>query len=230
MNTLPKIATPTFRLTIPSTSKEVIYRPYLVKEEKILMMAIETGDEGQMTDAIAEIIKSCFNGIDDVNKLTPYDIEYLFVNLRSKSVGEGITMNMECDECGNVSEQAIDLNKIVIKNVENSTTVEIAEGISIEMRYPKMHEHFEVNTTELLIEGVTSLIDTIYHGSESYPTKDVSRKDLDEFVEGLTADQFSKLVEIVAEMPYISYDMKYKCGKCGHINEIEFKGLADFFI
>jgi hypothetical protein len=232
---LPRIATPKYDMIVPSTGKSITYRPYLVKEEKLLLIAMESEDEKQIEGAITEVIETCLDGNIKVKDLTSFDIEFIFLTLRAQSVGEGIKVNIKCDKkCEIENEIKIDLNKLEIKNNdfdEKDLQVKITDDIIVDLRWPTMSDRsIELTTgTEAIIHMAAKSIGTLYNGEEIISIKDTPFEEVLDFVESLNSKQFNKIIGILLKTPYVSYDIKFTCKKCGEKNEKELKGLADFF-
>jgi hypothetical protein len=231
---LPKLATPKYDMIVPSTGKTVTYRPYVVKEEKILLIAMESEDEKQIEKAVSEVIEACVDGNFKVEDLTTFDIEFIFLTLRSRSVGEGIQLKVPCEECEEPNDVKVDLNKLEVKNNdfdEKKLQVKITDDITVDLRWPTMGDRtIEITTgTEAIIHMAAKSIGTLYSGEEIISMKDTPFNEVVEFVESFSSEQFNKIVGILLETPYTSYEMKFTCKECGHKNERELKGLADFF-
>ena len=230
---LPKIATQKYDMIVPSTGKAVTYRPYVVREEKLLLIALESQDDKQIEKAVSAIIKSCLDNVDMTN-LTGFDIEFIFLTLRSRSVGEGIELGIDCVKCEESNPVKINLDKVEIKNLdfdEKDLQLKLNNDMTIELRWPTMSDRsVEVETgTEILIHMVAKSIGTLYHGEDIHPMKDVPFNEVLEFVESLSSEQFNKIMALLLKTPYVSYDIEFTCKKCGEKNERELKGLADFF-
>ena len=232
---LPKLVTPKYDMIVPSTGETVTYRPYVVKEEKILLIAFESQDETQIEKSVLDIIKTCIESKIDLNKLTTFDIEFMFVTLRSKSVGEGIKLNMPCEECEHTNEVKINLDELNVANLDEEIDkhVKLTDDISVDLKWMAMNDRLsgaETKTeTDAVINLVAKSIETIYSGEEIHSTKDVTKKEVVEFVESLNTDQFQSITEVIGKSPYLNYTMKFDCDKCGHSHERELNGLADFF-
>jgi rubrerythrin len=232
---LPKLVTPKYDMIIPSTGETVTYRPYVVKEEKILLIAFESQDETQIEKSVLDIIKTCIESKIDLNKLTTFDIEFMFVTLRSKSVGEGIKLNMPCEECEHTNEVKINLDELNVANLDEEIDkhIKLTDDISVDLKWMAMNDRLsggELKTeTDAVINLVAKSIETIYSGEEIHSTKDVTKKEVVEFVESLNTDQFQSITEVIGKSPYLNYKMKFDCDKCGHSHERELNGLADFF-
>tara|TARA_R100001509_G_C4866651_1_gene215264 strand:- start:366 stop:1082 length:717 start_codon:yes stop_codon:yes gene_type:complete len=235
---LPKINTPTYELVLPSNGKKIKYRPFLVREEKILIMALETEDQKQITDAVIQILSACImtRGVK-LNELATFDIEYLFLNVRSKSVGETIKLNLTCpdDEKTNV-EVDIDLDSIKIKKDKSHTnTIKLDDNLSMKLKYPSMKQFIESNfeageeNVSNTMEVISSCIDMIYNEEESWNASDVTKKELDEFIDQLNTKQFKLIEEFFDTMPKLSHKIKVKNPKTEVESTIILEGLAAFF-
>ena len=236
---LPKIATPTYELELPSTGETVQYRPFLVKEEKVLVIALESEDTKQITNAIKTVIKNCIltKGIK-VEALPTFDIEYLFLNIRGKSVGEEIEVNVICpdDEETNVSVQ-IDLDSIKVqKDEEHSNKIKVDSTIMMEMRYPSLDQFIKTNfdfkndsAMDQSFELISSCIDKIYTEEEVWSAADVTKKELIEFLEQMNSAQFKEIEKFFETMPRLSHKIKVTNPKTQVESEVVLEGLASFF-
>ena len=232
---LPKLATPKYDMIVPSTGETVTYRPYVVKEEKILLIAMETQNETAMEKAVIDIIKICIETPIDFKTLTMFDIEFMFVTLRTKSVGEGVEIQLRCEHCEETNEHKIDLEKVKVKNLEDAPDkhVKITDDISIDLKWLNMDDRLSEKErktgADTVINMIAKSIETIYSGEETFAVKDAPKKEVVDFVESLSSDQFQSLAEVIAKAPYLSYNVNYNCKKCNKENSIELKGLTDFF-
>mgnify|MGYP006159852165 FL=1 len=231
---LPKIATPKYDMIVPSTGKSITYRPYVVKEEKILLIALESEDEKQIEKSIYSMIESCLDGKVNINDFTNFDIEFIFLTLRSMSVGEGIKLNIPCSSCEEPNEVSVDLNKLEVKNNDfdkKDLQIKINDDITIDLRWPTMSDRaVEITSgTEAVIHMVAKSIGTLYHGEDIISMSDTPFSEVLEFVESLSSAQFNQCMDVLVKTPYTGYDIKFTCKKCGHKNERELKGMADFF-
>ena len=232
---LPRLNdTPSYSMVIPSTGKEVFYRPYLVKEEKVLLMAFEANDEKQAMKAMVDTITACVK--DDIKQrsLTTFDVEYMFTQIRSKSVGETADIGIKCSECETSNEVSIDLSSVEVTKSEGGDTIELTDNISVEMRYPSFLDMSEFVSTdmkesEFAYDTIVKCVDAIVTEEERYAADDVSKKELTEFVEGLTSAQFVKLANWLQGMPKMKHDVTFKCKNCGHDNEHTLEGMQSFF-
>tara|TARA_Y100000114_G_scaffold49583_1_gene45253 strand:- start:147 stop:866 length:720 start_codon:yes stop_codon:yes gene_type:complete len=236
---LPKVNTPTYELVLPSTNKKIKYRPFLVREEKILIMALETEDAKQITSSVIEILNACIltRGIK-IEKLATFDIEYLFLNVRAKSVGESIDVNVTCpDDNKTTVEVKVDIDSIkIIKNKNHKNTVKLDDTLSLKLNYPSIEQFIENNfesskgseiTTTL--DMITSCIDMIYTDEESWNASETSKKDLEEFIEQLNTKQFRVIEGFFDTMPKLSHSIKVKNPKTDVESTVVLEGLAAFF-
>ena len=236
---LPKIATPTYSLVLPSTEKEINFRPFLVKEEKLLVLALETEDTKQITTAIKAVIKNCIQtkGIK-VETLPTFDIEYLFLNIRGKSVGESLDVNIVCpdDEKTNVP-VTIDLDDIKVKKTEgHSNKVELDNTLMMELKYPSLDEFIknnfdfkDENAMEQSFNLIASCIDKIYNEEEVWVAADCTKKEIKEFLESMNSSQFKKIEEFFTTMPKLSHTIKVTNPNTKVESEVVLEGLASFF-
>ena len=236
---LPKIATPTYELELPSTGKPINYRPFLVKEEKLLVLALESEDNKQITTAIKTVIKSCIStkGIK-VETLPTFDIEYLFLNIRGKSVGEELEVNIICpdDETTEVS-VTIDLDDIQIQKVDDHTNrIQIDSNIMMEMKYPSLDQFIKNNfdfkegsQMDQSFDLIASCIDKIYTEDEVWSTADCTKKEVKEFLESMNSSQFKDIEIFFETMPKLKHTIKVKNPKTKVESEVVLEGLASFF-
>ena len=231
---LPVLNAAKYKTVIPSLNKEIEYRPYLVKEEKILMIALESKDSNQILGALKDVIVSCVYNDIDANELTMFDLEALFLRLRSKSVGEKTEVRAKCDECETENKTEILFDDIEMPVVKNSTTtIELTKDVGVVMSYPKIGNLEKQDKNADGVEGLTEIlidsIDSIYDADDVYPAQDSKREELKEFIDSLNSDQFSKLTDFFTESPSLKYDLQFKCKNCGKDNDIELRGLDNFF-
>ena len=235
---LPKIATPYYDLTLPSSGEKIEYRPFLVKEEKLLVLAMETQDQKQITKAIKEVIKSCVRGSIDISKLPTFDIEYLFLNIRGKSVGEEIDLPVTApaDDTTEVP-IVINIDDIkVIKDEEHKSDIELGEGLVMRLKYPSLEqfisENFDMSQNagvEKTFDLVASCIDTIYSADEAWSAEDVTKKELQDFLDQLNTKQFQDIEKFFATMPKLSHTVTIKNPKTKKKSEVVLEGLSSFF-
>ena len=235
---LPKINTPTYELTLPSNGKKIKYRPFLVREEKILIMALETENQKQITDAVVEILDACImtRGVK-VQNLATFDIEYIFLNVRSKSVGETINVNIICPDDEKTSvEIPIDLESIKVKKDKSHTNiVKIDDNLSLKLKYPSMEQFIENNfestdeTIKNTMKLITSSIDIIFNEEESWNASESTEKELEEFIEQLNSKQFQTIEKFFDTMPKLSHRVKVTNPKTNVESTVILEGLAAFF-
>ena len=236
---LPKIATPTYELELPSTGQTIEYRPFLVKEEKLLVLALESEDTKQITTAIKAVIKACIltKGIK-VDTLPTFDIEYLFLNIRGKSVGESIDVNVICPDDKKTQVQVtIDLDDIKVTKSENHTNqIKVDDNIMIEMKYPSLNEFIKSNfdfkdgsQMDQSFELIAQCIDKIYTEDEVWAAEDCTKKEINEFLESMNSSRFKGIEEFFTTMPKLSHTVKVKNPKTKVESDILLEGLASFF-
>ena len=236
---LPKIATPVYELELPSTGKTIEYRPFLVKEEKVLVIALESEDTKQITTAIKNVIKNCIKtkGIK-VEELPTFDIEYLFLNIRGKSVGEEIEVNVTCPDDG-VTQVPITINLDDIqvqKNEEHSNRIKVDDSIMMEMKYPSLDQFIknnfdfdDKNAMDQSFELIASCIGTIFTEEEAWSTADCSKKEITEFLESMNSSQFKGIEKFFETMPKLSHKVEVRNPKTKVESEVVLEGLASFF-
>ena len=230
---LPKINTTLYDLELPSSGKTVEYRPFLVREEKILLLALEGGEEKEMSRAIKQIITQCVltEGFD-VNKIAMVDLEYLFLNIRGKAVGDISTISFK-HECGEVIKLDIDLTKVkVIQNKNHSDLVQLTDDIMVRLSPPSIDDVIgagNTNQIDLVIKIIRTSLLEIIQGKEIFSAQDHTKEELDEFVNSLNSNQFKKLQEYYESLPKLKQDVEYTCKKCGKTEIETLEGLASFF-
>ena len=230
---LPKINTILYDLKLPSSGKQVEYRPFLVREEKILLMALEGEDEKEMSKAIKQIITQCVltEGFN-VNKLAMIDLEYLFLNIRGKAVGDISTISFK-HECGEVIKLDIDLTKVeVIQNKNHSDLVQLTDDIMVRLSPPSIDDVIgagNANQIDLVIKIISTSLLEIIQGKDIFAAQDHTKEELDEFVNSLNSGQFKKLQEYYESLPKLKQDVEYTCEKCGKTETETLEGLASFF-
>ena len=237
---LPKLTVPEYEAILPSTEKVIKYRPFLVKEEKILLTALEAEDDDIMADAIRQIVNNCVLEELDVFKLPTFDIEYLFLRLRAKSVGEKVTLglrpwgcpNNEGKLCEKSTEVEINLEEVkVIKDENHSSKIMLNDEIGVKMKYPDI-KNINIIDADSAITGmniVRNCVDMVFTKDETFERDSFTDEELDEFIDSLNSDQFKKIKEFFDTMPTLKYTKKYKCGTCGEEKETILQGLNSFF-
>ena len=234
---LPKLTTPTYELEIPSTDEKVKYRPFLVKEEKILMMALETKNESDIVQAVKDIVSSCtFNKVN-LDAMPMFDVEYVFLNIRAKSVGEVSSFNVLCPDDGKTYAKCeVNLTDVKVQVDDNHTNkIELGNGTGMIMQYPTINSFAETGiktiTAENMLEVISSCILQIYEedGKKVYDPKDQTKKELTEFIEQLNTKQFKDVQNFFNTMPRLKHVVKVKNPKTKKESEITLTGLNDFF-
>ena len=236
---LPKNATPTYELELPSTGATVKYRPFLVKEEKVLVIALESEDNKQITNAIKAVLKSCIlsKGIK-VEDLPTFDIEYLFLNIRGKSVGEDLDVNIICPD-DNKTQVAVTiaLDEIEVQKDENHTNkIKVDDSIMMEMKYPSLEQfiknNFDFNDKNAMdqsFELIASCIDKIYTEDEVWASADCTKKEMKDFLEQMNSNQFKEIESFFDTMPKLSHSISVTNPKTKVKSEVVLEGLASFF-
>jgi hypothetical protein len=236
---LPKISVPTYSLEIPSIKKEIKYRPFLVKEEKILIIAMESDDMKQIMDAVKTVISNCIitKGIK-VDQLATFDIEYLFLNVRGKSVGESVDVLITCPDDGTTQVPvSINLDEIKVNVDENhSRDIKLDDVLSLRMKYPSLKEFVKNNfdnaesaSVNDTFEMISACVEQIYSEEESWNASDTTKKELNEFLEQLTTNQFKEIEKFFDTMPKLSHTIKLKNPNTGEESEVVLEGLNSFF-
>ena len=236
---LPKISTPTYELVIPSTEKKIKYRPFLVKEEKVLILAMESEDQSTIASAVKDVIKSCIvtRGVK-VEELSTFDIEYLFLNIRGKSVGEEVEVMVTCPDDGKTQvPTTIMLDEIQVeKSKDHSRDIRLDDSLILRMKYPSM-EQFVKNNFDLgtnisvddTFKMIMACVEQVYSEEESWSAKDCTKKELNDFLDQLSSKQFKEIETFFETMPKLSHTIKVKNPNTGVENEIVLEGLASFF-
>ena len=236
---LPKIATPTYELELPSTGKSIKYRPFLVKEEKVLVIALESEDNKQITNAIKAVLKSCIltKGVR-VESLPTFDIEYLFLNIRGKSVGEELEVNIICPDDGETEVPVtINLDEIEVqKDEKHSNKIKIDSSIMMELKYPSLDEfiknNFDFNDKNAMDQSfdlIAACIDKVYTEDEVWATADCTKKEVKEFLESMNSQQFKEIEAFFETMPKLSHTIKVTNPKTKVESDVLLEGLASFF-
>jgi hypothetical protein len=236
---LPKISTPTYELELPSTGQTIKYRPFLVREEKLLVLALESEDTKQITNAIKTVIKNCIETKNiKVEALPTFDIEFLFLNIRGKSVGEEIEVNIICPDDGETTVPVkILVDDIQVqKNPEHHNKIKLDDSIMMEMKYPSLDQFIKSNfdftldnTMDQSFELIGSCIDKIYTEDEVWVAADVTKKELIEFLDQMNSVQFKEIEKFFETMPKLSHTIKVKNPKTEVESEVVLEGLSSFF-
>jgi hypothetical protein len=231
---LPKLQTPEYRLTLPSTQEEIKFRPFLVKEQKILMIAQESGEESQIADAMGSLVSGCTFGIVDANVHPMYDIEYVFLQLRAKSTGEKVKLNLLCpDDQETYVEVEINLEDIVVQmSVEHSPVVDLTDDIKINFRYPLLKDIESMGTDisdfEKMLHLIYVCIVSVDHGDETTQRIDMTTGEITEFIESFNTEQLEKVVKFFESMPKIRHVINVVNPKTKVKGEVLLEGLESF--
>ena len=237
---LPKLNVPIHETILPSTEKVVKYRPFLVKEEKILLTALESDNEETLSDAVKQIIKNCIQGKINVDILPSFDIEFLFLRLRAKSVGEEVTIglrpwgcpNKNGELCENTTEVNVNLEEVkVVKDESHTHKIMLDDKIGVVMEYPNASSitKKEEDTFKTGMNLIMSGINMIFTENETHERNSFTDKELEEFIDSLNSEQFQKIKNFYDTMPKLEHTVKYKCSTCGEDKETIMRGLNSFF-
>lgn len=233
---LPKLnSAPVYEMTIPSTGQNVTYRPFLVKEQKNLLIAFESQNRRDLVRAVQRTIDACVE--DDIeNNLTTFDVDYMFTKIRSKSVGETADILIPCSECETKNEVKVDLDDVSVTDEIPEMMVPINEDVSVQMKFPT-YDDFLGNTTlldsstvtEALIQLIITCMDSVLTDEERYSLRDETAEDVINFLESMTSEQFERVSQFANNIPNVTKTVSFSCESCGHENEKTLRGLDDFF-
>lgn len=236
---IPIVAAPEYELKLPSTGKKIKYRPFLVKEEKILLLAMETKDPAQIQSATKQVIGNCTFGQVDVDTAPPFDLEFVLLQLRIRSVGETASVGIKCSDCGHSNPVDVDLASIQVSKPENhSTTIKLTDSLSVMMRYPTIEDTqqsgieegaSDKQNTESAIKMIARCIEVIQDGTKTYKSKDFTPEEVVEFLENLSQSLFMKIMSFFSNMPTIKKEVSFACSKCSKQNNYTLRGIKDFF-
>ena len=235
---LPNIVTPEFTTIIPSTNQPIEFRPFLVKEEKILLMAQEGKDNAEIKKAVLNVLKNCVLTPIEVDKLPLFDIEYLYLKLRSKSIGEVIKLyikHAENPDCNHENEFHLNLDDVKVNfKKDHKKVIELKDGIGIEMKYPSLeminNKNYDIENmnTEEMFQVIHDCVLNIFDKDQVY--NDFTKDELDNFINKLSKEQFDKVLKFFETMPRLEHTVEFKCSKCGQNVKHELNNLTDFFL
>ncbi len=240
---LPKIDVPVYETKLISSDKKVKFRPFLVKEQKLLLMAFESNDTKETINIVKQILNNCLLSKVDIDELPSFDIENLFLQLRARSVGETISLKYNCNnivendkKCNGVVQ--FDLNLLELeptKDTKHSNKIEITSKLGLVMKYPSFNSINidiinEENEIEKTIESITKCIDYIYDNEQIYYAKDTTKEELIEFIENLQQDDLEKIQNFFLTMPKIKKELNFKCPKCSYEEKLNVEGIQNFFV
>ena len=237
---LPKLNVPVYETVLPSTEKVIKYRPFLVKEEKVLLTAMEDGKTETIMNAVKQVLKNCIQSKIDLDKLPTFDLEFLFLRLRAKSVGEEVTIGLKpwgCPQnngelCNKTTEVKVNLEEVkVIKDEKHSSKIMLDDNVGIKMRYPDISK-INIDTGNDMETGMKMIhqsIDMIFTSEETHERDTISEKELEDFIDSLNTEQFAKIRTFFDTMPQLKHTAKYTCSTCGEEKETTITGLNSFF-
>lgn len=236
---LPKLNdSPIYNLTIPSSKKRVKFRPYLVKEEKVLMMAAESGDLKQAANAVIDTVIACLSDPVSKQELSTFDVEYMFTQIRSKSVGENIEFNMPCEECDVKTDVNLSLSDLKVKvPTKWNAPITLTPEVSVEMKFPSYSELVDTDVlteegavgTETAFKLAAKCINAIVHNDERYLAEDSSEEEMIEFLESMDTKQFEKVLKFINNIPKLTHTLEWNCVGCGEKKMEVLEGLNSFF-
>ena len=234
---LPVQQSPMYSVIIPSSNTEMKFRPFVVKEQKALMLAQQSEDAEVMADTLKTIIKDCIKGELDVETLAIFDLEYIFSQIRAKSVGEEVDISFRCGYCEDEKAKVkitIDLTKLEVeRNPEHTNKFELFDDVGVVMKYPSMKtlEAIQTNSDDIdaMFKIMASCVDYIYDSDEIHHGHETSEEELIQFIENLTQDQFAKINSFFETMPSLTKHIEFNCPACGEKNTTILKGIDDFF-
>lgn len=235
---LPMNTAVTYNLTIPSTGQEVKYRPFLIKEEKALLVAQQSESPKIMMDTLKQVIKDCIKDQIDVENLATFDLEYIFLQLRAKSVGEIVELSLKCDTCEDpkaVAPVSIDLTGLQVeKNPEHTNKISLFGDVGVIMKYPSIETIEKLGSItdgdfDKLFDVVSQCIDSIYTNDEVFKTKEQTKQDVLDFLNNLTSDQFAKVQKFFETMPRLRKEISYTCPVCNKKHDKVLEGIGSFF-
>jgi hypothetical protein len=233
---LPKLnETLSFTMNIPSLGKQVKYRPYLVKEEKVLLQAFESKDTQVCMRAMCDTIAACLDPREniDVGDLATFDVEFMFTQIRAKSVGETSTILIKCKECEHANPYEIDLDQLAVEVENKANIINVSDEIAVELSYPSYNKLGKVNTEEgnvdTAFDVIASNISAVITPDERVDCSAIPFEEVQDFVSSMTAGQLQKVSDFFNDIPALSHVASFNCSKCGTENELELRGLSDFF-
>ena len=238
---LPKLNVPVYETILPSTEKVIKYRPFLVKEEKVLLTAMEDGKNETIMNAVKQVLKNCIQSKLDLDKLPTFDLEFLFLRLRAKSVGEEVTIGLKpwgCPQnngelCNKTTEVKVNLEEVkVVKDEKHTSKIMLDDNVGIKMGYPDITKISGVENTNDFDTGMEMIrmsVVMIFTKEETFERDTISEKELDEFIDSLNTEQFSKIKDFFDTMPQLKHTAKYTCSTCGEKKETTITGLNSFF-
>ena len=232
---LPSLELPKYDVTLPVSNKKFKFRPFTVKEEKNLLIAMQDDNPDLTMSMIEETVKACtFNTIESFAGYAQLDMEYLFLQIRNKSMGEGVEVNATCTECGKKTVISIDLSKVGMEKKQEKVNpeVQLDEKLWLVMHYPSLHDTYRLNPEskdEEVLQVIANCVEQIVMGEQSYNTMDNTKEELVDWLSKLSSKQFNKIIEYFESAPKLVYETDYSCVHCKEKNHIRLEGLQDFF-
>lgn len=231
----PKPSSTIYNTVIPSSNKAIKFKPFSVREQKALLIAQQSEDSTVMVDTLKSVIKMCIVDEIDINSLAIFDLEFLFLQIRAKSVGEMVELLFTCDACEEQTKLSFDLTKVQVSTPEGHTNkIDLGDNLGIVMKYPdlsllKIMDNFDVNDVELVFDVIISCIDYVYDADQVHYAKEATKEELEEFIDGLSTQQFAKIQNFFETMPRLQQKVVYDCPKCGHHHDKVLEGINNFF-
>lgn len=236
---IPKIDLPTYKLNLKSSGVEVQFRPFVVREEKILLLALETGEFDTILNAIKQVIKNCLITEIDIDGLPLFEIEFIFLNLRARSMGEVVDLTYLCEnivedkKCKNEMEVKVDLLKAALDVKVQNSTLRVTDKVGLKLKYPTVETTKILNSAtsnmDVAIDLIEGCTEYLFDEDQTYKPSDMEPGEFKSFIESLTQDQFLMIKTFFDNIPAIVYDTNVTCGKCGKNHSIHLEGLLDFF-
>jgi hypothetical protein len=235
---LPMQKTPVYKMVIPSIEKEIKYRPFLVKEQKALLLAQQSEDQNTMISTLTSVLQGCIQDDLDIEKLAIFDLEYMFSQIRAKSVGEVVELMLKCDTCSDEKAKvkvSVNLNELKVeKSKDHTSNIKLFEDVGVVMKYPRLDimdtiQKLDEGDIESVFKIMCECIDIIYAGEEVHHAHEYSKKELNEFLENLTEDQFKKIQNFFETMPKLEKKLDYSCPVCAKHQSVLVSGIDSFF-
>jgi ribosomal protein L44E len=227
---------PKYELTIPSSGETVRFRPFLVKEQKVLLLAYEAQDKRQIIQAILDTIKTCLDQDFNIKNLTTFDVDYIFTQIRAKSVGEKVSLNVACSSCKELNEIIVNLEEIEMTTTESTEIVEMTDKISVKLKYPNYSDLLKDKTffesesqSEMIMKIMASCLESIMTENENILIRDEPKEEVDKFIDSMTGAQFEKITSFVQKMPVMKHEVDFKCMSCNKDTNTVLQGIDDFF-
>ncbi len=224
---------PQYSMTLPVCGQVISFRPFVVREEKILLIALQSNNPKQISDAIRNVVLSCTHSVVDTRKIGVAEAEYAFLQIRSKSIGEEVKPQVTCSACGAETNIKIRLDEIEMKKAEKEAgnpIIVISDDVSVVMRYPSIHDaDIQSGEVEMAFQLAEQCIESIIVKDEVFAKKDIDTKEISEFIDNLLPEKFALMLNYIKTTPELKYVIKYKCPKCGDWVSVELKTITDFF-